>query len=41
MRPKKRWLDNIRDVMKEHNITEDMAHNRIVRQMQRKAGPLL
>ena len=41
-RPKKRWLDNIRDVMKEYKMTEDMAQNRrSVWQIMTKAGPLL
>ena len=26
-RPKKRWLDNIRDDMNEYNMTEEMAQN--------------
>ena len=29
-RPKKRWLDNIKEDMKEFNMTEAMAQNRMV-----------
>ena len=29
-RSKKKWLDNIRDVMKEYNVIEEMAQNRSV-----------
>ena len=29
-RPKKRWLDNISDDMKEYKMTKDMAQNRRV-----------
>ena len=39
-RPKKRWLDNIRDDMKEYKMTEDAAHNRVWNMMT-KDGPLL
>ena len=34
-RPKNRWLDNIRDVMKAYKKTEDMAHYRSVWHIQR------
>ena len=34
-RPKKRWLDNISDDMKEYKMTEDVVQN------QTEAGPLL
>ena len=37
-RPNKRWLDNIRDVMKEYKMIEAMA---CVWHMKTKAGPLL
>ena len=40
-RPKQRWLDNIRDDMKEYNMTEVMAHNRSVWHMKIKEAPLL
>ena len=40
-RPKKRWLDNIREDMKEYKMTEDMAQNRNVWHVKIKAGPLL
>ena len=40
-RPKKRWLDNIRDDMKEYKMTEDMAQDRSVWHMKTKAGSLL
>ena len=40
-RPKKRWLDNIREDMKEYKMTEDMAQDRSVWRMKTKAGPLL
>ena len=40
-RPKKRWLDNIREDMKEYKMTEDMAQVRSVWRMKTKAGPLL
>ena len=40
-RPKKRWLGNIREEMKECNMTEEMADNRSVRHMNVKTGPLL
>ena len=40
-RPKKRWLDNIREDMKEYNMTEDMAQDRSVWRMKTKPGPLL
>ena len=36
-----RTLDNIRDVMKEYNMTEDIVHNRGVWHMKTKADPLL
>ena len=39
-RPKKRWLGNIREEMKECNMTEEMADNRSVRHMKVKTGPL-
>ena len=37
-RPKKRWLDNIRDYTKEHSMTEEMAQNLIMCGTS-KAGP--
>ena len=40
-RPNKRWLDNIREDMKEYKMTEDMAQNRSVWHVKIKAGPLL
>ena len=41
-RPKKRWLDNIReDMKKEYKVTADMAQNRSVWHVKIKAGPLL
>ena len=40
-RPKKRWLDNIREDMKEYKMTEDMTQNRSVWHVKIKAGPLL
>ena len=40
-RPKKIWLDNIMEDMKEYNMTEDMAHNRSVWHVKIKVGPLL
>ena len=40
-RPNKRWLDNIREGMKEYKMTEDMAQNRSVWHVKIKAGPLL
>ena len=40
-RPKKRWLDNIREDRKEYKMTEDMAQNRSVWHVKIKAGPLL
>ena len=40
-RPKKRWLDNIREDMKEYKMTEDMAQNRSVWHVKLKADPLL
>ena len=40
-RPKKRWLDNIRDDMKGYKITKDMGQNRSVWNMKTNAGPLL
>ena len=39
-RPKKRWLDNIRDEMKEYTMSEYTAHNRVWNTMT-KDGPLL
>ena len=39
--PKKGWIDNIRDDMKEYNMTEEMAQDRSVWHMKTKAGPLL
>ena len=39
--PKKRWLDNMRDDMKEYKMMEDKAQNRSVWHMKIKAGPLL
>ena len=39
--PKKRWLDNIREDMKEYKMTEDMPQNRNVRHVKIKAGLLL
>ena len=40
-RPKKRWLNNIRDDMKEYHTTKEMAQNRSVWHMKTKADPLL
>ena len=40
-RPKKRWLDNISEDMKEYKMTEDMAQNRSVWHVKIKAGSLL
>ena len=40
-RPKKRWLDNTSDDMKEHKMTKNMAQNRSGWHMKTKAGPLL
>ena len=40
-RPKKRWLENIREDMKEFNVTEEMVESRSVWHMKIKAGPLL
>ena len=40
-RPKKRWLDNIREDMKEYKMTEDMAQNRSEWHVKIKTGPLL
>ena len=40
-RPKKRWLDNIGEDMKEYKMTEDMAQDRSVWRMKTTAGPLL
>ena len=40
-RPKKRWLGNIRDDMKDYKMTENMAQNRSVFHMKTKAGTLL
>ena len=40
-RPKKRWLDNIRDDMKWYKITEDMAQNRSVCHMKTTTGQFL
>ena len=37
----KRWLDNLRDDMKECNMTEDMAQNQSVWHVKTKACPLL
>ena len=40
-RPKKRWLDNIREDIKEYNTTEEMTEKRSVWHLKKKAGPLL
>ena len=40
-RPMNIWLDNIREDMKEYNMTEDMAQNRSVWHVKIKVGPLL
>ena len=40
-RPNKRWQDNIRDDMKEYNVTGDMTQNRNVWHIKTQAGPLL
>ena len=40
-RPKKRWLENIRDDMTVYKMTEDMAQKQSVWHMKTKAGPLL
>ena len=40
-RPKNKWLDNIREDMKEYKMTEDMAHDRSVWHVKTKTGPLL
>ena len=37
----KRWPDNIREDIKEYNVTEEMTQNRSVWHMKLKAGPLL
>ena len=39
-RPKKRWLDNIRDDMKEYTMTKYVVHNKNVLDTTTKAGPL-
>ena len=39
--PNKIRLNNIRDGMKEYEMTEDMAQNLCVWHMKTKAGPLL
>ena len=39
--PNKRWLDKMREDMKEYNMTEEMTENRSVWHMKIKAGPLL
>ena len=40
-RPKKRWLDNIRDDMKDYKVTKCMAQNRSAWHMKTNAGILL
>ena len=40
-RPKKRWQDNMRDDMKEYQLSEDMAQNRSVWHMKTKADQSL
>ena len=39
--PKKRWIDNIREDMKEYKMTKDMVQNRSVSHIKIKACPLL
>ena len=39
-RPEKRWLENIREYMKEYNTTEEMAEHRIVCHVKIYVGPL-